>query len=99
MEKQIPVSEIEINGKKVEIYKWLTLEESTEYSEIALGEVDITDEKKLSEVVLTSRIWGKLNQFLIKHLCKSPGYEEIFQWSPQDRNELIEKLRDLLEKN
>lgn len=98
MEKQIPTIEMEISGKKVVIYEWLTLEESTNYSEIALGDTDITDFKKVEEVTLTTKVWGELNKFLIKHLCKSPDWEEINQWKQEDRDILILKLRELISK-
>lgn len=101
MEKTIPTVELEIGEekKKVKVYQWMTLEESSRYSEIALGDIDITEVDKVAQTPLTPKVWGEMNKYLIACLCVDPGFDVINQWRQSDRDELLDKLRDLLEKN
>jgi len=108
MEKQIPTIEVEIGKgedlKKVVLYQWLTQEEEDKYNSIMLGDLEL-DPAQLNKAskgeiqmkVSLQRV-GESNRFLMQSLCKT-SWEEINSWKPSIRTDLLEKIREIREKN
>lgn len=95
---KIPTKELLI-GKgedrvKVKIYKWLTQDEESEYQNIVVGsnEFEIGDNTDGVKATVPFANIAKANKFLIESMCVSIKWEEYNVWSPETREELLEKL-------
>jgi hypothetical protein len=106
--KKVPTVEIEIGKgedvKKVSLYQWLTQEEEDKYNSIMLGDIELdatqlanAQKGEMNMKVSLARV-ADSNKYLMQCMTVNP-WEEVNNWKPSMRTELLNKIQEIREKN
>lgn len=84
-------------AREVEVYKWLTQDENDEYQMTLIGDVDVSGNAD-GKFTATTFNAIKARNYKLKAMLKSPAWQEMSVWSPEQRESLMDKVSDLSEK-
>jgi hypothetical protein len=102
--KTVPTIEVEIGkgeeSKKVLLYQWLTQEEEDKYNAILIGDKEYTQDEytKMETIGIPIARLNESNTYLMQSMCAT-SWEDINSWRPSLRNELMNKIQEIREKN
>lgn len=77
---------------EVEIYEWLTEDETQELTTAVLGDREYSSPEEIQNIKLTPNRLGEYNRVKLKSLCKDLDWDKFTTLHPVLRNKILEHL-------